>query len=110
MPLYDRRCNKCGTELRDVWEAVNYLAFDCREAECAGQMERVWLCSKAPGVISDECDVWVRHGICNPDGTPRHYRFKSEMRAEAKRRGMENHVQHLGSKGGDKSPHTSRWV
>jgi hypothetical protein len=109
MPLYDRRCNKCGEEVRDVWEGVNWLAPSCAVEDCEGQLERVWL-SKPPGVVSDECDVWVRNGICNEDGSPRHYRFKSEMKAEAKRRGMENHVVHQGGKGSDKSPHTSRWI
>lgn len=78
---------------------------------CNTQLERVYLPTKRNTVISDECDIVVQHGICWPDGTPRRYRFKSEMRAEAARRGLVNHVEHLPeSKGGDRSRHTSRWV
>lgn len=84
--------------------------FDIRTV-CNTPLERVYLPTKRNTVISDECDVWVQHGICNEDGTPRHYRFKSEMRAEAARRGLENHVVHQPEgKGGDSSRHTSRWV
>ena len=61
-------------------------------------------------VISDECDVWVKNGLCNEDGTPRRYTHKSEMALEAKRRGYHNHVEHIGLQGTDKSPHTTRWV
>jgi hypothetical protein len=52
----------------------------------------------------------ISNGLCNEDGTPRRYDSKTEIRAEAKRRGMENHVVHKGSKGSDKSKHTTRWV
>lgn len=128
MPIYDLRCNTCGVTKVDVYETIEAPKRACDERipfqhyqdedgalvmgtmPCGGTMERVHLPGKTSGVIGDECDVWIKHGICNEDGTPRHYRFKSEMRAEAKRRGLVNHVEHLGTRGGDKSKHTSRWV
>ena len=63
-------------------------------------------------VIPDEIPggMEIRHGICNEDGSPRRYYSKSEMAAEAKRRGLVNHVVHIGKRGTDKSPHTSRWI
>ena len=64
----------------------------------------------APGVISDECDVTVEHGICHPDGSPRRYRSKSEMRRVAAQLGYSNIVEHRPLPGTDKSPHTTRWV
>lgn len=125
MPFYDRRCNLCGHTQIDVYEPVGapnkpcpaktHVEFepDCNvqhaDYPCGGTMERAWL-SSAPGVIGDECDVVVRHGICNEDGSPRRYRFKSEMRAEAKRRGLVNTVEHIGAPGSDKSAHTTRWT
>jgi hypothetical protein len=104
MPIYDMACNKCGAEFVDVYFPAVTATMPCEK--CGGECVHLW----RPGyVVSDECDVWIRHGICNPDGTARHYRFKSEMRAEAKRRGLVNKVEHVGLPGSDKSPHTSKW-
>lgn len=53
----------------------------------------------------------IRHGLCNPDGSPRRYDSKSEIRKEAKRRGLTNHVEHLPDrKGSDRSKHTQRFI
>lgn len=82
-------CDNCGTALVDV-EGIRYGA--------------------APGVIGDECDVLVRHGLCNEDGSARRYTSKSEMKREAWKRGLQSHVEHKPLPGSDKSPHTTRWV
>ncbi len=55
--------------------------------------------------IGDECDVWIRHGICHPGGAPRHFTSKAEMARAAKEAGKENVVRHI-----DGSKHTSRWI
>lgn len=34
----------------------------------------------APAVHGDEIDVTIAHGVCNPDGTPRRYRSRRELR------------------------------
>lgn len=52
----------------------------------------------------------VRHGLCNPDGTPRKYYSKSEMAKEAKRRNLVNWVEHTPPVGTDKSKLTQRWI
>jgi hypothetical protein len=105
--LIDTRCTVCSALGIDVF--VTDLDYPpC--ADCKGATERAFLPSSTANVISDECDVTVRHGICWPDGTPRRYGFKSEMKREAEKRGLVNHVQHLGVEGSDKSPHTTRWV
>lgn len=31
---------------------------------------------------------WVRHGLCNPDGTPRRYDSMTELKREANKRGL----------------------
>lgn len=64
----------------------------------------------APTVIGDECDVTIAHGICNPDGSPRRYTSKSEMRQVAKALGLVNVVRHQPLPGSDKSPFTTRHV
>jgi hypothetical protein len=63
-------------------------------------------------VVGDDIPggLWVEHGLCNPDGTPRKYYTKGEMAREAKARGLINWVEHKGDRGSDKSPHTSRWI
>jgi len=68
--------------------------------------------TRANGVIPDEIPggVEIRNGLCNADGTPHRYYSKSEIAREAAKRGLVNHVVHIGSKGSDKSPHTVRWV
>jgi hypothetical protein len=92
-------CDRCGHELQ-----VGDFPF------CKGRAS-----DHAPGrfgVIPDEIPggMEIKHGLCNDDGSPRKYYSKSEMAAEAKRRGMLNYVVHQGSKGSDKSKHTVRWV
>ena len=108
MPNYDRRCPQCEKVTIDCLEPVNAGSIPC---ECGGQTERVWLTTGA-AVIPDDIPggVWIRHGICNEDGTPRKYYSKSEMKREADRLGLVNSVVHRGSAGTDKNQHTSRWV
>lgn len=105
--MYDRCCNQCGEIYIDMWEPI--VREDPVHA-CGGVLERVRLPTGRGQVLGDECDVWVKHGICNDDGTPKHYTSKKDMREAAQKKGMENHVVHIGAKGSDKSKHTSRWV
>lgn len=78
---------------------------------CGADMEPEFhLTGKAPCVIGDECDITVAHGLCHEDGTPKRFRSKADLRAEAKATGWTNMVQHVGQRGSDKSPHTSRWI
>lgn len=76
-------------------------------------MIRAWV-SGTPAVIDDSIPggVLIKHGLCNEDGTPRRYYSHTEMRLEAKRRGMFNRVEHVASPGSDKNrgQHTQRWV
>lgn len=46
--------------------------------------------NQAPGVFADSIPggIMIRHGICNEDGSPRRYDSKTEIRAEAQRRGL----------------------
>lgn len=82
-------CPTCGEPTETLWKAANSVIAD-----------------DIPGGVE------IRHGLCNEDGSPRRYYSKSEMAAEAKRRGLVNHVEHVVApkSGSDKNPHTSRWV
>lgn len=77
-------------------------------------MERIVRLGVAGAVRPDEIPggVLIKHGICNPDGTPKRYDRWSDVRAAAKAAGYENMVQHLTDpkSGSDKSKYTTRWV
>jgi hypothetical protein len=108
--MYDRLCvdSNCNTEIIDCLEPIE--APDVKCPKCNKLTERAWI-GKPASIIGDEIagGMWVRHGICNEDGTPRKYYSKSEMAQEAKRRGLVNYVEHVGKPGSDKSDHTTKW-
>ncbi len=104
MPIYDRQCQTCNRIDYDLYEKMTTVDPVC---PCGGVMGRVLL--KSNNVISDECDITIKHGLCNPDGTPRHYDHKSDIAKEARRRNLTNLVEHKGTRGSDKSPHTVKW-
>ncbi len=108
MPMYDRRCAKCGIVHEDCWEPIKAEDPGC--SSCGGTMERVFLPTGRGQVIGDECDVMMKHAICNPDGTPKRFTSKAEIKRAAERAGYTNAVTHIGAKGSDKSKHTTRWT
>lgn len=109
MPMYDLRCNFCGQVHKDALQPITAVQPNCHLC-VGGVMERVWLPGNANNVIGDECDVELKHGLCNPDGTPRRYTSKEDIRRAAKAKGMENYVVHQPERGSDKSKHTTRWI
>lgn len=107
MAIYDRACGGCGKQYIDCWEPMTTPDPLC--TVCLQPTARVWL-SKAPLVVGDEIDVTIKHGLCAPDGTPVRYRSRQAMNREAAKRGLFNRVEHIGTKGGDKSKVTRRWI
>lgn len=82
----DAICPKCDAVALDICVAEYPLC------ECGTRME--WLPKMGAGsVVSDEIDVVVHNAICNPDGTPKRYTSKTEMRAAAAAGGWVNHVE-----------------
>jgi len=106
MPNYDLICAN-GHEHIDQWLKMGERP-PC--SECGALTETLWRPTGRGQVIGDECDVWVKHGICNDDGTPKRYTSKKDMREAAEKKGLVNHVEHIGSKGSDKNRHTVRWT
>jgi hypothetical protein len=107
MPLYDIRCNTCNEE------SVRYSSVDNRRLPCEKCGSEIELLFKAANsVIGDDIPggIEIRHGLCNEDGSPRRYYSKSEIAAEANRRGLVNRVRHVPEQGSDKSKHTTKWV
>ena len=108
MPLYDRLCEGCQHQLIDVVEPMTPPEVPC--PKCGGRTVRAWL-TKPSNVIGDECDIWIKHGLCDAvTGEPRRYTSKIEIMREAKRRGFVNYTTHVPQPGSDKSPHTVRWI
>lgn len=92
--MYDRTCTFCPAILVDCLEPITAPEVPC--PECGKATVRTWLPDRGDGgggVIGDDIPggMWVRHGICNPDGSPRKYYSKSEMAREAAKRGLVNH-------------------
>lgn len=105
MPIYDLTC-KNEHKQRDL-----YLKMGERPAcpVCGEATELLW--DTPPAVIGDDIPggVWMRHGVCNEDGSPRKYYTKSAIAAEAAKRGLTNTVRHATQPGTDKARHTTRW-
>lgn len=112
MQMMDAQCVECGKLREDFLVRGNGVIAPCEG--CGGAMERIVRQGVAGAVRPDEIPggVWMKHGICNPDGTPKRYDRWSDVRAAAKAAGYENMVQHLTDpkSGSDKSKYTTRWV
>ena len=117
MKMVDARCKTCATVRVDTLMRDTGFIAPCQS--CGSEyMEQLSTTSRpssvTPGVVPDSIPggMVIRHGICNLDGTPRRYDSYSEMRAEAKARGLVNAVEHETdpSSGSDKNPHTQRFV
>lgn len=92
-------CDRCGKELE-----IGDFPF------CKGDPS-----GHTPGrfsVIGDEIPggVEIKHGLCNPDGSPRRFDSKSAIAKAAREAGMTNYVTHNPPPGTDKSKHTTRWI
>ena len=105
--MFDRICERCQRQIIDCMEPVTAPEVAC--PDCGGATKRAWF-GKPAAVIGDEIDVSVQNGLCNADGTPRRFTSRTELRRAEVAAGYTNYVVHHGTKGGDKSPHTSRWV
>ena len=87
MPMYDRQCQKCENIRLDCWEPMTAPEVLCEL--CGGATHRVLL-PHTVNVIGDDIPggIEIRHGICNPDGSPRRYYTKSDIRKAAAKNGM----------------------
>lgn len=104
------KCAACST-------AVKLLLWDTDAvppcAACGGLLERDYAYASAAAAVIDDSipgGLLIRHGLCWPDGTPRRFDSRTEIRRAEKEAGLTNHVEHKPTPGSDKSPHTTRWV
>lgn len=56
---------------------------------CGEEADSYWANSNIM-VVGDDIPggIWIKHGICNPDGTPKKYYSKSEIREAAAEKGL----------------------
>lgn len=54
--------------------------------------------------------ILIHNAICHPDGSPKRYDSKSEIRKACEAQGWAPMVRHVGTAGSDKNPHTTRWI
>ena len=108
--MIDVRCSACEAVRIDYLQRRSDESLPACE-QCGQPTERVHL-GKQAGVIDDSIPggLEIRNGFCHPDGTPRKFYSKSEIARAAKEAGWTNYVEHKGTKGGDRSPHTTRWI
>jgi hypothetical protein len=121
MPMYDYACEEghdfealrpMGTQETLCPHHVGDVNEDGEPfiRECGKVAQRVWRATTTGAVIGDEIDIEIKHGLCHPDGTPRRFRSREELRRAEKASGWMNYVEHKGTQGSDKSKHTTRWT
>ena len=107
--MIDLRCPECNY----IWEdfllraGMRPLPFTCPICR-QKTLDKVML--KPPSVHGDEIDVTINNGLCDADGEPVRYRSKTEIKRAAKEKGLVQWVEHKGTKGGDKSKVTQRFI
>ena len=100
MPLYDYECPACGFTELDVYESFDVPVRVCT---CGGTTQRKLMTGKR-AVVGDEIDVEIKNGLCWPDGTPRRFRSRAELKRVEQASSLINYVEHI-----DGSKTTSRW-
>jgi hypothetical protein len=87
---YRNRRRACGTcpWTGKLWSWSNAPAPACPDCGAATD-EDVEILGVAPGVAADDIPggLEVKHAICHPDGTPRKFYSKSEIRKAARAAG-----------------------
>jgi hypothetical protein len=92
-------CDRCGAQLK-----VGDYPFCGGDPSKHQPYNGIAVSDDIPGGVE------IKHGICNEDGTPRKFYSKSEIARAAKAAGLTNFVRHVGTKDGDRSPFTTRWI
>jgi hypothetical protein len=79
MPTYYLGCSN-GHQFLDYVHSIYTPHPQC--PTCGEPLDNLWL-PYSPQIDGDEIDIEIRHGICNPDGSPRRFRSKSELKRVA---------------------------
>ena len=86
-------CPSCPDQpKRKVWGWQSKLPYPC--PACSTPLEHyIEPRGSAPGIVKDSIEggVWIRHGICNPDGTPKRYDSMTDIKRAANEAGYTIH-------------------
>ena len=102
--LVDAICPGCGDVHSDVWIDTGRPESLPWCAHCKVRLVR-HRCPPAAHSDSYRGGVWIEHGLCHADGSPRRFDSQRAIDREAKRRGLVNIVEHK-----DDSRETQRFV
>ena len=102
--MYDFRCAVCC----HVFEAFAWLKDRDKIMcpICFNACETIWIAGSSPTIIGDEIDQVIE----NLSPQPKRYRSRTELKRDMDAAGVEQRVRHVGTQGGDRSPHTTRWI
>lgn len=103
MPIFDVQCGN-GHTTEFIGSSAQITETRCH---CGASVERLFTVGRS-SVISDA--IPGGEVIENLAATPVTFYSRSEKRQYMQQHGIREHVQHVGTPGGDKSPHTTRWV
>ena len=86
MILVDARCDVCGRWAVDVLIDRDAPVYPIC---CDHPMARRWH-TKTPAVRPDSIPggLWIHHGLCNEDGTPRRYDSQTEITEACRAKGL----------------------
>ncbi len=104
MPRFDQHCTSCAWTGEVIAKPHEHPPCPT----CGGTTERYYPIGGRRQVISDEIigGKWFE----NLGPTPVFIESKSHLRRELAARGLTEKVQHVGVRGSDHNPHTSRWI
>lgn len=120
----DVECLDCGAQYLDVYidlEVEAPISIDPDSQVQRGNIcdcgSRVTRMQTRPGttasVHGDDIPggLDIKHGLCHPDGTPRRFYSKSDIRKAAKEANLTwGAIEHVPDRGSDKNRHTQKWV
>lgn len=103
MPRFDQLCPACDWQDEIVVRPHEHPPCP----RCGGETVRHYPIGGTRHVISDEIigGTWIE----NMGHQPVYVESRSQYRRELEKRGLEQCVRHVGVKGSDKNPHTTRW-
>jgi hypothetical protein len=84
-PIWCHRCEVSSKQL--AWDFdLPITCSTCGSATCLNYDEKY---ADAPGVIGDELNNYAaRHGVCNPDGSPRVFHSKTDLKRALNEKGL----------------------
>lgn len=81
-------CDHCKADASHLGLVIHDTELWCRPCHDFSK----GIVNLSHGVVGDEIDVTIRHGMCWPDGRPRRWRSRKDLAEAAAKAGMVNMV------------------